>query len=83
LEQFSICPPFICSCIPEKACFSFKVNYLDIKMAVLPVILDVGLQLKPEIVHLLLHVVLEGGELLQVTVPHLILPPLELRPGAS
>jgi hypothetical protein len=51
-------------------------------MAVLPVILDVGLQLKPEIVHLLLHVVLEGGELLQVPVPHLILPPLELRPGA-
>jgi hypothetical protein len=52
-------------------------------MAALPVILDVGLQLKPEIVHLLLHVVLEGGELLKVPVPHLILPPLELRPGAG
>jgi hypothetical protein len=49
----------------------------------LPVVLDVGLQLKPEIIHLLLHVVLEGGELLQVPVPHLILSPLELGPDAS
>jgi hypothetical protein len=47
----------------------------------LPVVFDVGLQLFPQIVHILLHVVLECGELLQVPVPHLVLPTLELGPG--
>ena len=46
----------------------------------MPVVFNVVLELEPEVVHVLLHVVLEGGELLQVPVPHLVLPALELRP---
>jgi hypothetical protein len=67
-----------------KSCLSIndasKRNITPSCYSLLPVVFNVGLQLLPEIVHVLLHVVLEGGELLQVPVPHLVLPTLELGP---
>ena len=42
------------------------------------IILDVCVEVRPQLVHGLLHVILQGGELLEVPVPNLILPSLEV-----
>ena len=47
------------------------------------VLANVVLQLAPQPIHCLLHSVLEGGELLQVPVPDLVLPALELGPQGT